>query len=198
MQTGKAWAIGVAVLALVAADAAQESIEVLEKTGNAFAQIAEKALPAVVFIDVETTIELPQSHYRYHPFEEFFGRGRGGLADPEETEPRKYSQQGQGSGFIISKDGYILTNNHIVNEVDRITVTLADGRKLDAKLVGADPKTEVAVIKIEDGEDLPFLALGDSELLQVGEWVLAAGNPFGLSQSVTAGIVSAKGRSVAC
>jgi serine protease Do len=186
--------LGVVAVALVFSEPAlaRDKIEILKETGSAFSEIAEEALPAVVFIDVESTVELPRYHYR-HPFEEFFGRGRG-YQQPE-PEPRKYQQQGQGSGFIISKDGYILTNNHVVNDADKITVTLADGRKFDAKLVGADPKSEVALIKIEDGGDLPVIELGDSDALEVGEWVLAAGNPFGLSQTVTAGIVSAKGRS---
>ncbi len=173
--------------------------EAMEQTGSRFAEIAKNALPAVVFIDVESTVEVPQ--YRYHqfvdPFEQFFGRGRGYVV-PEEVEPRRYMQMGQGSGFIISTEGYILTNNHVVQDADRITVTLGDGRKFDARLVGTDPESEVAVIKIEDGnEPLPYLEPGDSDALQVGEWVLAAGNPFGLSQSITAGIVSAKNRSAA-
>jgi serine protease Do len=183
--------VGISMLTLLAADPARASVEVLEKTGSAFAEIAKKALPSVVFINVETTVEVPRDYHHY--FDPFFGRGRGRGA-PQEREPRKYQQEGQGSGFIISKDGYILTNNHVVNEADRITVTLGDGRKFEATLVGADPKSEVALIKIEDGQDLPYLELGDSDALQVGEWVLAAGNPFGLSQTVTAGIVSAKGR----
>jgi len=165
----------------------------VRETGNAFAQIAKQALPAVVFIDVETTIEVPQYGYRYQPFRDSWGR-RGQLAIPQELEPKKYSREGQGSGFIISKEGYILTNNHVVNDADRITVILADERKFSAKVIGSDPKTEVALIKIEDPHDLPFVELGDSDALQVGEWVLAAGNPFGLTQTLTAGIVSAKGR----
>lgn len=171
-----------------------DKLDVLQETGSAFSAIAKQALPAVVFIDVETTVEVQQRRY-HHPFEEFFGRGQvPGYGVPEESEPRKYHQQGQGSGFIISKDGYILTNNHVVNDADRITVTLGDGRKFEAKLVGTDPKSEVGLIKIDDGNELPFIELGDSDALEVGEWVLAAGNPFGLSQTVTAGIVSAKNR----
>jgi serine protease Do len=174
--------------------AGKKSVDVLKETGSAFSEIAKQALPAVVFVNVESTIEVPQQRYR-NPFEDFFGRGRyPGYGYPEQAEPRKYLQQGQGSGFIISRDGYILTNNHVVDGADRITVTLGDGHTFDAELVGADPKSEVALIKIEDGEDLPFLKLGDSDALEVGEWVLAAGNPFGLSQTVTAGIVSAKNR----
>lgn len=188
------WLSAVVCLVLTAGTATAAKIDVLKETGGAFAEIAKQALPAVVYIDVETTIEVPRYHYR-HPLEEFFGRGRfRGYPEPEEVEPRRYSRQGQGSGFIISRDGYILTNNHVVNNADRITVTLGDGREFEAKLVGTDPKSEVALIKIEDGDELPFLELGDSDELAVGEWVLAAGNPFGLSQSITAGIVSAKGR----
>jgi serine protease Do len=170
-----------------------KSVSALQETGNAFAKIAKEALPAVVFVRVESTVEMsmPRSH---DPFWDFFGRrsphGRQG-----DAPTRKFQQQGQGSGFIISRDGYILTNDHVVNDADKITVILGDGRKFDAEVVGSDPKTEVALIKIKDEEDLPFLKLGNSDALDVGEWVLAAGNPFGLSQTITAGIVSAKERS---
>ncbi|MDH3981930.1 MAG: DegQ family serine endoprotease [Kiritimatiellaceae bacterium] len=163
--------------------------EVLRETGSAFAEIAKEALPAVVFINVEATVEVPRYRYR-HPFEEFFGHGYQQRA----PESRRDIRRGQGSGFIISNDGYILTNNHVVDDADRITVTLGDGREFEAKLIGTDPKTEVALIKIEDGDALPIIELGDSDVLEVGEWVLAAGNPFGLSQTITAGIVSAKER----
>lgn len=166
-----------------------DAVSTLEETGRAFKSIAKEALPAVVFIDVESTVEVPSSHFEHPFFEQFFGRGWQG-----ESRQREYSQQGQGSGFIISKEGYILTNSHVVNDADRITVTLGDGRKFKATLVGADPKSEVALIQIEDAKDLPVVELGDSDELAVGEWVLAAGNPFGLSQTVTAGIVSALGR----
>ncbi|VGO15906.1 Periplasmic serine endoprotease DegP [Pontiella desulfatans] len=182
--------LSVSLFATVPVDAGKS--DVLRETGSAFSEIAKQALPAVVFIDVETTVEVPRYHSR-NPLEQFFGRGYRGYQQ-EEPETQKYHQQGQGSGFIISKDGYILTNNHVVNDADRITVTLGDGREFDAKLIGADPKTEVALIKIEDGDELPVIELGDSDALDVGEWVLAAGNPFGLSQTITAGIVSAKGR----
>lgn len=180
----------VLVAAVLVAGSARASVEALEQTGNAFRQIAKSALPAVVFINVESTVEVPRNEYYYNPLEQFFG-GRGLRQAP----PRKYHQEGQGSGFIISKDGYILTNNHVVNGADRIIVTTADGKKYTAKLIGTDPKSEVALIKIEDGDDLPVLPLGNSDEIEVGDWVLAAGNPFGLSQTVTAGIISAKGRS---
>ncbi|MDF7797858.1 DegQ family serine endoprotease [Pontiellaceae bacterium B1224] len=190
MRNKKIIAAGFAVVALwMAAPAHAAKTDVLRKTGSAFSEIAQQALPAVVFIDVEATVEVPRSQYQ-HPFEQFFGRGYG----QQEQQPQEYHQRGQGSGFIISKDGYILTNNHVVNDADKITVTLSDGREFEAKLIGTDPKTEVALIKIEDGGELPTVPLGDSDALNVGEWVLAAGNPFGLSQTITAGIVSAKGR----
>ena len=194
MKRVNAIVLGAALgLALAAGATETQPVDVLRETGSAFAQIAKQALPAVVYIDVETTIEVPQYGYRYQPFRDSWGR-RGQLAIPQELEPKKYSREGQGSGFIISKDGYILTNNHVVKGADRITVILADERKFSAKVIGSDPKTEVALIKIDDPHELPFVELGDSDALQVGEWVLAAGNPFGLTQTLTAGIVSAKGR----
>jgi serine protease Do len=102
--------------------------------------------------------------------------------------------QGRGSGFIISRDGYILTNNHVVDEASSVQVKLSDGRELTAKVIGKDPKTDLALIKIDGAGDLPVLPLGDSAALQVGEPVMAIGNPFGLEQTVTTGIVSATGR----
>ncbi|MHC4195578.1 MAG: Do family serine endopeptidase, partial [Planctomycetota bacterium] len=126
-------------------------------------------------------------------FDYFFKRRYPQRPSPR-PEPPKFRQMAQGSGFIVSRDGYILTNNHVVAGVDEINVKLADERSFEAKLIGTDPDSEVAVIKI-DAAGLPFLELADSDKVEVGEWVLAIGNPFGLSHTVTAGIVSAKGRS---
>ena len=181
------WITGIAAVVLMVNTSVEaKGISALEQTGNAFSAIAKKAMPAVVFVDVESTVEVavPQSGYG-DPLEEFFGRPYG-YGIPRAPGTRRYHQEGQGSGFIISKDGYILTNNHVVKDADKITVILGDGRKFDAKLVGTDPKTEVALIKIEDDAEFPYLELGNSDVLQVGEWVLAAGNPFGLSQTITA------------
>jgi serine protease Do len=189
MQVFKKVVVGLVLFFAAYSAVHADVVSQLEETGRAFKSIAKEALPAVVFIDVESTVEVPTSHFEHPFFEQFFGRGWQG-----ETRQREYSQQGQGSGFIISKEGYILTNSHVVNEADRITVTLGDGRKFKATLVGADPKSEVALIQIEEAKDLPVVELGNSDGLAVGEWVLAAGNPFGLSQTVTAGIVSALGR----
>jgi serine protease Do len=123
----------------------------------------------------------------------FFG-GRGFKHPPKgHGGPGGGEAMGQGSGFIISDDGYILTNNHVVGGADEIEVKLQDGRTLEAKLIGTDEKSDVAVIKVE-GSDLPHLDLGSSEDLEIGEWVIAVGNPFGLSATLTVGVVSAKGR----
>ncbi|MFC7693458.1 S1C family serine protease [Paeniroseomonas aquatica] len=103
---------------------------------------------------------------------------------------------GQGSGFIVDGAGYVVTNNHVVGEADAVRVELADGRQLPGKVVGTDPKTDLALLKIEAGGPLPTVAFGNSDQLRVGEWVLAMGNPFGLGGTATAGIVSARGRQI--
>lgn len=176
----------------------KEEVEILSKTSRAFSSVVKKATPAVVFVAVEKTVGAkeynPQDFEFFNNpfFERFFGPD---FHRQMPRQPRQHKQQGQGSGFIISKDGYILTNYHVVADADKITVTLSDDTKIDARLIGSDPQSDVALIKIEDGKDLPVIPLGDSEALEVGEWVIAIGNPFGLSQSVTVGVVSAKGRS---
>ncbi|MFR8205589.1 MAG: S1C family serine protease [Alphaproteobacteria bacterium] len=110
--------------------------------------------------------------------------------------PQNPQQLSLGSGFIIDGDGYIITNNHVIDQAEEITVTLADNRQLTARLVGRDGKTDIALIKVEASEKLPAVKLGDSDKIRVGDWVLAIGNPFGLGGSVTAGIVSAKSRDI--
>lgn len=175
-------------------------INVLERTGAAFAEIAEQATPAVVFIRAEKTtiVGVPGQPFGFNdPFgffgDDFLRRFFQGPNRPN-NQPRSFKQMGQGSGFLISKDGYILTNHHVVGDADKISVKLHDGREFEAKRIGTDSKSEVAVIKI-DSKDLPFLELGDSAAIRVGEWVVAIGNPFGLTATLTAGIISAKGRS---
>ncbi len=181
------------------------SIAALRQMGKAFAEIAEKASPAVVSIKVEKTVT--QDYYTvpdwpfgegFQPFGDdffdYFFRGRPRSRRSPRRE-QKSVQTAQASGFIISPDGYILTNNHLVGEADKILVKVAERAETEAKVVGTDVATDVAVVKI-DGDNLPYLRLADSDKLQVGEWVVAIGNPFGLSHTVTAGIVSAKGRSI--
>jgi serine protease Do len=166
---------------------ADSDLALLKQTGRAFTRVAKQAVPAVVFITVEKTVPSghPQGHY--NDPHRFFGI-------PGQRQPRQQRLMGQGSGFIITKDGYILTNNHVVGDADKITVKLHDGRELEARRIGADPKSEVAVIKIDVDGDLPVLAAGDSASLEIGEWVIAVGNPFGLSETLTVGVVSATGR----
>ncbi|UCG86080.1 MAG: trypsin-like peptidase domain-containing protein [Gemmatimonadota bacterium] len=155
----------------------------LAELGNAFTAVAEAARPAVVFIEVEKRTE-QSSRSLPSPFERLF---------PQAPEPR--IQQGTGSGFIVSSDGYILTNNHVVEGADRVDVRLPDDREFEAEVVGGDPLTDVAVIKI-DASGLTAIPLGDSDSVSVGQWVLAIGNPLGdaFTFTVTAGIVSARGR----
>ncbi|MCP4612326.1 MAG: DegQ family serine endoprotease [Planctomycetes bacterium] len=180
-----------------------ESIATLRQMGNAFSSIAEKTSPAVVALRAERIVTQDRQSMRQWPFGEpysdpfeFFFRPRQ-RQQPEQRaprQPRRETRTAQGSGFLISPDGYILTNNHMVEDAEKIEVELTDGRKFTAKIIGTDPDSDVAVVKVE-GENLPYLELADSDALEVGEWVLAIGNPLGLSHTVTAGIVSAKGRS---
>lgn len=129
-------------------------------------------------------------------FEYFFGPGFGQRGQRQQTQPEEREQQlGLGSGVVLSSDGYIVTNNHVIDGADRLDVTLNDNRTFNATVIGTDPTTDLALIKI-DATDLPVIKFGDSEGLKVGEWVLAVGNPFGFTSTVTAGIVSAKGRSI--
>jgi serine protease Do len=163
--------------------------------GN-FSELAEKVRLGVVNIQVSKKVK-NAGFERFgggnpfgdrNPFGEFFGPfGGSGNNAPERR------QQGVGSGFIMSKEGYILTNNHVVEDADQIKVKLAGGKEFDGKVVGRDPKTDLALVKIA-GDDLQPLKLGNSDDLKVGNWVVAVGSPFGLEQTVTAGIVSAKGR----
>lgn len=178
----------------IAAQAQQEGIESLKQTGLAFRAVAKKVSPAVVFIKVEKEAEASTQDFPLG--DEFFRRFFGAPPSPHERKqaPKKRRSMGQGSGFIISPDGLIMTNNHVVGDADKVTVRLLDGREFTADTIGTDPATDVAIIKI-DASDLPFVDLGDSDQLEVGDWVLAVGNPFGLSHTLTAGIVSAKGRS---
>ena len=163
-----------------------------------FSDLAEKASPAVVNITSTKTIQNRNSYGRglgdprYDEFfERFFGQ------QPRPSMPRENTRPvvSTGSGFIISNDGYLLTNNHVVEDADEITVSLGDRREYKAEVIGADERSDVALLKI-DANDLPILEIGESKKLKVGEWVVAIGSPFQLRFSVTSGIVSAKGRSI--
>jgi len=159
---------------------------------NTFADLAEASSPGVVNISAEKT-------FTGHPLEEWFG----GIPNfpfqiPEQGIPheRKRVVPSLGTGFVISTDGYIVTNNHVIENVEKITVKFNDRRELAATVIGRDPKTDIGLIKVESSEPLFALPLGDSESVRPGEWVVAIGNPFGLEHTVTAGIVSAKHRNI--
>ncbi len=159
---------------------------------------AEQSVNSVVYIKV-TVNGKTQRVQMQDPFSDFFGDffgfgGRGGQ-EPREREYRTPDQHAAGSGVIISKDGYIVTNNHVVGQADEILVKLNDNREFPGRIIGCDETTDLALVKI-DAKDLPAIKIGDSDALKVGEWVLAVGNPFNLTSTVTAGIVSAKARSL--
>ncbi len=165
---------------------------------ESFSELAEAIKPGVVNIRTVKTIKGGSPVFRHffgnpfggnrNPFEEYFGPFQG------DGQQRDFKQRSLGSGFLIDGDGYIVTNNHVIEDADQIKVILADDREFDAELVGRDPKTDLALIRIQGGKNLSPLELGNSDSLKVGTWVVAIGSPFGLEQTVTAGIVSAKGR----
>ena len=168
---------------------------------DSFADLAAKVTPAVVNVSTTQPVErprgqMPQSPFPPgSPFEEFFKH----FFDQERYSPSAENaakMTALGSGFIIDPSGYVVTNNHVVGKADKIDVTLTDGRKFDAKLVGRDEKTDLALLKINVDKPLPFVKFGDSNVERVGDWVMAVGNPFGLGGTVTAGIVSARGRDI--
>src|SRR5208282_5738081 len=164
-----------------------------------FTDLVEKQGPAVVNISITQTIHHPAVVPQMpnlpedDPFYEFFRRFMPN--NPGGPVPRDFQSNSTGSGFIISSDGYILTNAHVVDAADEVDVKLTDKREFKAKVIGSDKRTDIALLKI-DTTGLPFVKTGDPNKLKVGEWVVAIGSPFGFENSVTAGIVSAKGRSL--
>jgi serine protease Do len=179
------------------AEDARQNLNTAQGLSSAFRNVAEAMRPSVVSISTESTPKLAR-------------RGGGGIPPElrrqlppwldddmfrqfEEQNTPQQRQSGMGSGVIIREDGYLLTNNHVVEGADAVKVTLSDGRKLDAKIVGTDPPTDLAVLQV-DATGLQAVTLGDSDAIQVGDWVLAIGSPFGLDQTVTAGIISGKNR----
>lgn len=189
----------------VASTATPAALTMNAAPSNGFTEVAKAVTPAVVNITTVTVEKVADSRGGQDELrermEEFFGgpggpfgpRGFRGPQGPGPGEPREHRGGGQGSGVIVSQDGYILTNNHVIEGARTVTITLPDKREFAGKIVGADPKTDLAVVKI-DGQNLPTVSWGDATKLQVGEYVLAVGNPFGLNSTVTLGIVSALGR----
>jgi len=176
----------------------KERARVEAERPRSFTDLAKKMKPSVINIRSTKLVKhpgkgfwspfAPRSPFRDFFGDEFFERFFG------EMPPREFPQNSLGSGFIIDEKGYILTNNHVIEKADKIKVRLSDEQEFDAEVVGRDPKTDIALIKIESTKSLQAVTMGDSDKLQVGEWLIAIGNPFGLEHTVTAGIVSAKGR----
>ncbi len=161
-----------------------EALQTAQKLSQAFSEIAEKSAPSVVYIETERVLSRPSTPFDFFGdefFKHFFS-------------PPRYRERGAGSGFIISPDGYIVTNNHVIEGAQKITVKLLDGRTFKGEVVGKDPFSDIALLKIP-AKNLTPLPLGNSDMLRVGEWVMAIGNPFGLTHTVTVGVISAKGRS---
>lgn len=165
---------------------------------ESFADLAEKVSPAVVNITTTTVVatgagpapQVPEGS----PFEDLFRDFLDRQNQGQGNRPRRASALG--SGFIISEDGYIVTNNHVIAEADEIVIELFNGGELEAKVVGTDPKTDIALLKVESDEPLPFVVFGDSDVARVGDWVMAVGNPLGQGFSVSAGIISARNRAL--
>jgi serine protease Do len=211
---------GTALVAATAPSVAQQDAKLVPAaqivapavtTAPSFADLVEAVKPAVVSIIVEGSEKEDrqlqrggrQFNFNFpdlpddHPFKDFFDQfgqqGQGGNDDGRPAQPRKF--MAAGSGFVISADGYIVTNNHVVDNASKVTVVFDDGTEKEGKVVGTDVKTDLAVVKLDGETDLPFVKLSDVEP-RVGEWVVAVGNPFGLGGTVTAGIISARGRDI--
>ena len=183
--------------AAVSSDGASFRTVNLEQTDYPdFTYAAESAVDAVVYVEVVVRTTVRRQQQYIDPFEYFFGNPWGDGYPRQQQEPQQREQRGSGSGVIIRPDGYIVTNNHVVSEATEIKVTLNNNKTYDATVIGTDAATDVALIKI-DAEGLPTIPFADSDKLRLGEWVLAIGSPYNLRSTITAGIVSAKGRSTA-
>lgn len=165
-----------------------------------FADVAERVSPAVVNVTVVSEAQSPRMQFKGHPdlpegtpFDEFFRRF---FETPDTPGGSPRRSMGAGSGFVIDPQGHIVTNNHVVDGATEVTVTFNDGTKLDARVIGRDPKTDLALLEVDADHPLPHVDLGDSSSARVGDWVLAVGNPFGLGGTVSAGIISARGRDI--
>ncbi|MBI5272527.1 MAG: DegQ family serine endoprotease [Chlamydiia bacterium] len=170
---------------------AVQGANLLEQTSQAFTRIAEQAMPATVFIKAEVTQSQPEYMNPFDMFgDDFLHRF---FNQPQNPQMQQQPQLAGGSGFLISSDGFIVTNNHVIKDAKNITVTLNDGREYPAIVKGSDARTDLALLKIDE-KNLPYLTFGDSDNLKIGEWVVAIGNPFGIGATLTVGVVSAKGR----
>jgi serine protease Do len=214
-MTNKKWLLTISLLIIIALgfvyvkgqvitektsmDAVKQNTKTVAFAGNlpSFSQLVNHVKPTIVNISTTTVFNGPDMQDRFmgpvNPFRDFFGED---FFDKffGNSPRREFKQKSLGSGFLIDREGYILTNNHVVEKASSIKVKLSDEKEYDAKIIGRDPKTDIALIKIDVNHTLPSATFGDSDKLEVGDWVVAIGNPFGLEHTVTAGIVSAKGR----
>ena len=190
MLSGVIVAIGLILLSWGLQPAASTTGEGMQNRPKDFHELSQQVRPGVVHIQVVKKVNIGGPFGGRHPFGDFF--------DPfsRDGRPRDFRQQGMGSGFIFDEEGHIITNHHVVENANQIKVKLADGNEVDAVVIGRDPKTDLALIKVDVADGLQPLKLGDSNDLRVGTWVVAVGSPYGLEQTVTAGIVSAKGRAI--
>jgi serine protease Do len=176
----------------------KDKLTTAKSLGQAFVEVSKRVLPAVVNVTTEKTVTVKpwerfgEDFFRGSPFEDFF-RGFG-FSPRERDKEYRQKQRSGGSGVIVDKEGYVLTNNHVIEGADKVKVKLTDGREFTATVKGQDSRTDLAVLHI-NSKDLPVAALGDSDQLEVGEWAIAIGSPFGLEHTVTVGVISAKGRS---
>ena len=164
-----------------------------------FADLAEKLMPSVVNISISTNVERGfNSPLQGSPFQDFFEDFLERHTNPQDDKngPPQQKQTSLGSGFVIAPEGIIITNNHVIENADKITVNFSNGDKLDAELIGRDVKTDIAVLKVETDKPLPYVSFGDSTRSRVGDWVIAIGNPFGLGGSLSAGVISAMNRDI--
>lgn len=197
---------------ITAAPAFAEAVSVEGQQAVGFADVVEKVSPAVVSVRVKGAVrpadfsgnspfpgfeDLPQDHPLNRFFREFRGdRDFGQNRQFRDQRPRRPRPVSQGSGFFISEDGYLVTNNHVIDAGETYTVVMDDGTELDAKLIGTDPRTDLALLKVEEDRKFTYVEFADDAQVRVGDWVVAVGNPFGLGGTVTAGIVSARGRDI--
>jgi serine protease Do len=183
-----------AIIAIIGNNSFSQDLKSAKKHSQTVVDVVKKVTPSVVSIHAAKIIQV-QPHQYFNPFEEFFGEPFGRRR--QKPESRQYKQQGLGSGVIVSKDGHVLTNHHVAGEADEIKIALNDDREFEAEVIGSDKLSDMAVLKIKKPpKDLPVAVMGNSDELEVGESVIAIGSPFGYSNTVTSGIISAKGRTV--
>lgn len=188
-------AVGVGAVVSGTAPVLADAVHVQAPQMPSFADVVEQVSPAVVSVKVKSTVQpvADDGSDDQDGFENLPDNRQQGGFKHGDGKPRPVAQ---GSGFFISEDGYLVTNNHVVSEGSSFTIVTSDGKELDAKLVGTDPRTDLAVLKVDGGGKFTYVDFADDSKIRIGDWVVAVGNPFGLGGTVTSGIVSARGRDI--